>query len=476
MAAWLSGQPENLADEPYTVKLNVADLPDYLPANTFSGKYVNFDLSGSTITSIGGFGETGNYLTKITMPNTVTSIGQSAFQNCNGLTSITIGNKVTSIGNYAFAYLSSLTSVTFQGTITSSGFGNDAFTGLGDLRAKYLDATNGGIGTYTTTAPVGSSSVWTKQGSDTVFTFYSIDEFAMWLAYQSENTVDNPYNIKLIVSDLADINSVLITNSTRYVNLDFSGSTITADFGGDYFRDCTSLTSVTIPNGVTSIIDFYNCTNLTAINAAADNNAYSSQDGVLYNKDKSTLVMYPLGKTGAFTIPSSVTSIREWAFNYCASLTSITIPSSVTSIGDGAFSNCASLSAIVVAFDNSAYSSQDDVLYNKAKTVLIQYPAGKTGSTFTIPNSVTSIGYNAFYGCTSLTSVTIPNSVTSIGGNAFYGCTTLVSVKFEGTIAASYLNSYAFYGLGDLRAKYLANGEGTYKRPNTTSTTWTKQE
>ena len=109
------------------------------------------------------------------------------------------------------------------------------------------------------------------------------------------------------------------------------------------------------------------------------NSAYSSVDGVLFNKSQTTLIQYPGGKAGSYTIPNSVTSIGFAAFAGCTSLTSVTIPNSVTSIGGYAFSGCTSLTSV------------------------------------TIPNSVTSIGDATFSGCTSLTSVTIPNSVTSIG-------------------------------------------------------------
>jgi len=103
-------------------------------------------------------GKTG---TAFTIPDSVTGIGKSAFLGCTNLASVTIPDSVTDIGLAAFGYCTSLTSVTFQGTITSGNFSPySAF--YGDLRTKYL-ATNGGIGTYTTTAPVGESSVWTKR-------------------------------------------------------------------------------------------------------------------------------------------------------------------------------------------------------------------------------------------------------------------------------------------------------------------------
>ncbi len=166
--------------------------------------------------------------------------------------------------------------------------------------------------------------------------------------------------------------------------------------GKHAFQGCASLISITILNSVTSIGDsaFYNCTSLTNI-----------------------------------TIPNSVTSISRHAFCNCTSLKSVTIPNSVTSIGSSVFYNCTSLTSIEVSGNNKNYSSLDGVLFNKDKSELITYPAGKTDSEYAIPNSVTSIGYGAFYACTSLANITIPSSVTSIGDHAFYNCTSLTSIE-----------------------------------------------
>jgi predicted lipoprotein with Yx(FWY)xxD motif len=308
-------------------------------------------------------------------------------------------------------------------------------------------------------------------------TFTGIAEFETWLDEQPANTAERPYTVKVNVSDLGgdsytdgSLGKMLRDNDTKYVNLDLSGSTLTTIEEGAFWY-CTSLTSVTIPNSVTSIGElafgrcsslasvtipasvtsigqqaFGVCSSLTAINVDAANTAYSSQDGVLYNKAKTTLYTYPTGKTGAFTIPAGVTSIGEVAFYGCTSLASVTIPAGVTSIGErafqsctgltsvtigsgvkgireGAFSSCTRLTEINVSSDNSAYTSQDGVLYNKNKTLLHTYPARKTGISFIIPNSVTFIWPWAFEGCTSLT------SVTSIGKGAFQDCISLAAIN-----------------------------------------------
>jgi hypothetical protein len=252
--------------------------------------------------------------------------------------------------------------------------------------------------------------------------FASISAFSAWLYDQPANTAATAYTVKL--NDLYFFYDELIdslkNNPTKYVILDFSDSTFTS-IENYVFQNCTSLTSITIPNSVTRIENdvFQGCTSLTAINVDTGNSYYSSQDGVLYNKSKTLLVIYPEGKTGAFTIPDGVTGIEDKAFNGCANLTDITIPDSVTVIGELTFKYCASLTAINVNTGNSNYSSQDGVLYDKNKTLLIRYPARKTGA-FIIPDGVTVIGNYTFYGCANLADLTIPNSVTTIGGSAFY--------------------------------------------------------
>jgi len=229
---------------------------------------------------------------------------------------------------------------------------------------------------------------------------------------------------------------------------------------GDYaFRSCTSLTSITIPDSVTRIgegaLSF--CPDLSAINVGAANAAYSSLEGVLFNKSRTMLLQCPGGKSGSYSMPNTVTTVGDYALAVCTSLTSITIPNSVTQIGWGAFAYCTSLTAINVAVGNAAFSSLDGVLFNQSRTILLQCPGGKMGS-YAVPSTVTTIADNAFSICPSLTSITIPNPVTSIGWEAFSACPSLTAIYFRGN-SPSVANS-AFVGTDQVVVYYLPGTPG----------------
>ena len=255
------------------------------------------------------------------------------------------------------------------------------------------------------------------------------------------------------------------------------------------FQNYGDLTSIIIPDSVTNIDSyaFMDCNSLTSIAVHSDNPIYASVNGVWFNKELTNLIRYPNGKAGAYTIPSTVTSIGDEAFGDCDSLTSITIPDTVTHIGKSAFSRCNNLVNITVDPNNPNYASIDGVLFNKAITELVCYPNGRAGAytipdtvTFvgnfsfiacesltgiTIPDSVTIIGDYAFMDCIGLTSITIPLSMKSIGRSAFQSCRNLTGISFNGTISEFYVISKGYNWNFQVPAKYAVCSDGSRYLP-----------
>ena len=299
-------------------------------------------------------------LTSIEIPNSVTSIGKEAFRNCTGLTSVTIPNSVTSIRNYAFYNCTSLKTVYNFSNLTFSE-GSSSYGHVAYYADKVYNAPNGSKeGDFIFGKPSSINTLVGYLGNAT--------ELTLPANYKGKNYVIGDY----VFYNCSGLTSITIPNSVTSI-------------GGYAFSGCSGLTSIEIPNSITSIGDyaFYNCTGLTSITIP---NSVKSIGGSAF-RDCAGLT--------SITIPNSVTSIGNYAFDGCKGLTSITIPNSITSIGDCAFYYCTGLASIV------------------------------------IPNSVKSIGYAAFSGCTGLTSIEIPNSVTSIGYAAFSGCKGLKEVHIN---------------------------------------------
>ena len=428
-----------------------------------------------SVTSIGNAFYDCSSLTSVTIPNSVTSIGQDAFSGCTSLTSITIPNSVTSIGHYAFSGCTSLTSITIPNSVTS--IGAYAF-----YRTPWLNNQPDGL-------VYAGLVAYTYKGTMT------------------NNTSTNIKNGTLSISPYcfqrcSGLTSVTIPNSVTSIGQDaFSGCTSLTSItipnsvttiGYDAFRDCSSLTSVTIPNSVNSIGKeaFHG----TAIWNNSPNGVFYVNDWVCgYKGDKPSGHLELSEKargicgnafeycslTSVSIKPGSVKSIGEGAFSGCSGLTSITIPNSVTSIGGGAFSGCSGLESIVVDSDNNKYDSRNNcnAIIEKASNTLIKgckntiIPNSVTsigGSAFrdcsgltsvAIPNSITSIGDSAFYYCTGLTSITIPNSVTSIGNEAFYKCTSLTSITIPNSVTS--IGGFAFSGCRGMTSVTIPNSVTT---------------
>ena len=471
----------------------------------------------NSVTSIGFGAFIGcSSLTSITIPDSVTCIGDSAFNGCTSLTSITIPDSVTSIGESAFSGCSSLASITIPDSVMS--IGNDAFHECSSLTSITIPYSVTSIGDY---AFLGCSRLTAIDVNTDNKDYTSVNGV---LFYNDKTIICYPAGKKGNNYKIPDG----VTSICRYA---FSGCTsltsITipdsvTEIGGSAFENCSSLTSITIPNSVTSIgigafvgcssltsitipdnvtyiggAVFADCSSLTEIKVSTQNAKYVSVNGVLYNKDKTTIMCYPAGKKDKnYKILDGVTEICTSAFNGCSSLTSITIPDSVTEIGMSAFSGCSSLTSITIpdsvtridmstfrgcssftsitipdnvtyidiwAFNgctgltaidvkagNNNYTSVNGVLFNKDKTELICYPAGKTDKSYNIPNCVTNVGGWAFDGCTSLTSITIPDSVTEIDWSAFEGCTSLTSITIPDSVTE--IGWSAFEGCTSLKS------------------------
>ena len=271
----------------------------------------------------------------------------------DSIKTVNISDGITSIRESAFAECNNLVGVTISSSVTS--FGRGAFAGCSNLLSMDI--------------PAGATSI----GNAAFFACHSL------------------------------------------TNIEIPNSVIT--IGEFAFYGCSNLTSIDIPAGAVSIGNaaFSACKNLENINVAYGNSYYKDIDGVLFNSAGTSIIAYPAGRSGEYTIPADVISIIQGAFAGCNSLTSIIIPSSVTYIGETAFGGCSNLVSINIP--DSITSIGLSTFSNCSSLTIIN-----------IPDSVTNIGEGAFAGCNSLTSIIIPSGVTYIGESAFYGCSSLYDI------------------------------------------------
>jgi hypothetical protein len=382
--------------------------------------------NGYPVTSIGGefdYSSSG-ILMSVTIPDSVTNIEDSAFFGCDNLTNISIGNSVVSIGDATFSGCASLTSVTLPDSLTS--IGDSAFWECDNLTNITIPKNVTSIGDQAFAACSSLKTIMVDTNNQVFCSLagvlFDLDQTTL-LEYPGAKP--GSYTIPSTVTSIGDgafsycyrfLNSIAITNSITSI-------------GDGAFFSCGNLTNVMIGNSVTNIGDgaFGFCLSLTGV-----------------------------------TLPNGVTSIGSQAFNGCTGLTNMTIPQSVASIGDGAFFGCTRLAAIMVDTNNSFFSSLAGVLFDINQTTLLEYPAAKAGSDYTIPNTVTSIEDAAFDDCSSLTSIVIPGSVTNIMRGAFSECTNLSCVFFEGnapTCSGTMPFEPVFAGVNSNAIGYYLSGE-----------------
>ena len=434
-------------------------------------------------------------ITEITIPDSVTEIGNSAFSGCTSLAEIVIPDSVTEIGEFAFSGCTALLKVVLSKNMTA--IEAQTFSGCSSLESIII--------------PEGVTKIGTRSKSEDFMcdgaAFYgctSLKEIIIpdsvteiwWRAFSgctSLSKVKLPKNLTSINSDVfsgcTSLAEITIPDSVTSIGSSaFEGCASLAEIvipdsvtsiGGSAFSGCTSLAEITIPDSVTSIggSAFEGCASLaeivipdsvTEIGSSAFSGC-TSLSKVDLPKKLSTIEAYTFSGCSSLesiVIPDGVTAIGTWSeyentyygssFSGCKSLKEIVIPDSVTSIGSSAFSNCTSLESITigrgveslgdewiascrrlenitVSPENKTYSSVDGVLFNKDKSELSAYPIGNKLSSYTIPDGVEKIGKKAFYGCRYIESLTIPVSVAEIEASALGNCYDIRAVYYLGT-------------------------------------------
>ena len=343
------------------------------PANKTLTVYVIPD--GVTTIRSGAFYDY-DKLKDVTIPDGVTTIGHRVFYSCDGLTNITIPDSVTDIGDYAFWDCSNLSKMIVGRGVTTIGAG--AFLYSRNLKTVYFE---GNAPTVTTNSEETPSFV-----ADTV-TLYHNPDTSGWTdsnVYDAKNGTWNGYKLAVWTG--------VVPTASGYCGGEGNGTNLIW------------------------ILDDEGTLTISGNGAMADyTTTWAPWDD--YTESIKRVV-----------IGDEVTTIGGLAFAYCTNLTNVTIPDSVTAIGFGAFMLCPGLTEITVSEKNSAYSSEDGVLFDQEKTTIIQYPGGRTTTAYTVPNSVTTINMGAFAYSFGLNQVTIPSSVTDIGLAAFAFCPFLTEI------------------------------------------------
>lgn len=373
--------------------------------NTITDLTIPSSIAGNPVTEIGNSAfSRKSTLKSIVIPNSVTTLGQNAFEYCTGLTSIDLGNGITELKISTFYDCTSLTAINIPASVTAINTG--AFSNCSALMEINVAASNPTY--YSTNGVLYGGKLLIKYPAAKTGKFIipsgteniAQDAFAgckgltevilpsglRTIGYYSFSGCTGLTSIN-IPSSVTDINYYAFNYCTNLESVTFNTGTYDINIRTSAFSQCSSLKTISLPANAWDVQPGFlsYTTALTSIDIAASNTKYTSENGVLFSKDKTVLIAYPANKsTGSYTIPSTVTKIEKYAFNSTA-LSTITIPSSVTTLIDYSFTNCENL------------------------------------TTITIPSSVTSIGGSAFWACTKLKNIVVQATTPpTLGLSSFY--------------------------------------------------------
>lgn len=411
------------APDPYTItvptKLDGRKVTG-LGESSFSGIYSSDHQKDSTLLSFC------NQIQSVTIPESVTSIGKSAFEHCSKLDSLTIKGVATSIGAYAFASCTSLTSLSLVGNFQTIGEQAFAYCGMTSLTT---DADITSIGEY-------------AFSHCTSLTSLSLTGSVQTIGYQAFACCTSLTSLSL-TGDIQKIGDYAFGYCSSLYTATLSKNL--TSIGTYAFEYCTSLNSIEIPGKVTEIGDYaFIDAGLTSV---------TIDEGV---KSTGAYMFYKCGNLTTVTLPESLTTIADGSFAFCSNLGHVKIPARVTCIGDGAFSNCTSLSDITLQ-DGVKTIGADAFFYCRELTSI------------TLPGSVTDIGKEAFYYCDELASITIPENVKTIKPDTFYWCFSLKDITLPAGLTSfqdelTRCPAGRFYATAykkDENGNYIFNPDGT---------------